>query len=68
MEEFAKVNDIRYPVVLGKRGGAAEGELRTLMTREDLAGCKGDHVKFLALLRLRAKDQAVPLEESSQKL
>jgi hypothetical protein len=39
-----------------------------LMTREDLAGCKGDHIKFLALLRERAKDQAVPLDESSQKL
>ncbi|KAK9321351.1 hypothetical protein V1517DRAFT_326794 [Lipomyces orientalis] len=60
--DFVSANSLRYPVVLGKTKGR---ELELLMTSEDLAGCSGDHSQFLKLLRAKAVEKNVPLDETA---
>jgi 5S rRNA maturation endonuclease (ribonuclease M5) len=47
-------------VVLGRKDG---GQLKVLLTADDLATCSSDHSKFLELLRTKTAEKGVPLNE-----
>jgi hypothetical protein len=60
--DFASANDIKYPAVLGK---SADGELQLLLTGTDLVGIKGNHEEFLKVLKEKAMEKGVVLNDAA---
>ena len=62
LRDFVKTNELRYPVVLGRRAG---GPLQLLLTAQDLAVVSKDQSAFLTLLSKKADESGLPLNRGA---